>query len=68
MTGVQTCALPIYFVTKLSSLPENITEYALVVQCGGCMVTARQLQGRIQRVAARGVAITNYGMLISKIK
>ena len=56
------------FVTKLSSLPCDLDQYALAVQCGGCMVTRRQLQGRINRVAASGVDITNYGMLIRKIK
>ncbi len=55
-------------VAKLSALPTDFSSYALAVQCGGCMVTRRQLQGRIHRVAAAGVPITNYGMLISKIR
>lgn len=56
------------FVTKLSALPHDLSQYAFAVQCGGCMVTRRQILGRINRVAKQGVAITNYGMLISKIK
>ncbi len=56
------------FVQKLSALPEDMSSYAMAVQCGACMVTRRQLQGRIHRVAAHGLPITNYGMLISKIR
>lgn len=55
-------------VSGLTSLPEQLEEYALAVQCGGCMVTRRQLMGRIQRVHNAGVPITNYGMCIKKIR
>lgn len=56
------------FISKLSALPCDLSKYALVVQCGGCMVTRAQLQGRIKRVVAANVPITNYGMLIKKLK
>lgn len=56
------------FIGGLSPLPEDISSYALAVQCGGCMVTRSQLQNRIRQVAAAGVPVTNYGMLIRKIK
>lgn len=56
------------YVSGLSPLPDDLREYALAVQCGGCMVTRRQLMNRIRTVAAAGVPITNYGMLIRKIK
>lgn len=56
------------FISKLSALPCDLSRYSLVIQCGGCMVTRSQLQGRIKRVAAAHVPITNYGMLIKKIK
>lgn len=55
-------------LSGLAPLPENLEEYALVVQCGGCMVTPRQLKSRIRRISLRGVPITNYGMLIKLIK
>ncbi len=56
------------FLVGLSPLPDNLESYSLVVQCGGCMVTTRQLKSRITRVKNRGVAITNYGMLIKMIR
>lgn len=56
------------YVTKLSALNDDLSQYAMAVQCGGCMVTPRQIKGRIHKIAAQGIPITNYGMLISKIK
>ena len=52
-------------VSGLSALPDDLAEYALAVQCGGCMVTRRQVQGRIRAIRNAGVAVTNYGMLLS---
>lgn len=62
------CQLDYTFIAGMTPLPENLEQYALVVQCGGCMVTPRQLKSRIRRIALRGVPITNYGMLIKMIK
>lgn len=55
-------------VSGLTPLPGDMKAYALAVQCGGCMVTRRQLMGRIQRVHNAGVPITNYGMCIKKLR
>ena len=55
-------------VSGLAPLPEDLDEFALMVQCGGCMVTRSQLRNRIRQAAAAGVAVTNYGMLIRKIR
>lgn len=38
---------------------------ALVVQCGGCMLTRREVQRRIADAKASGVPIVNYGMLLA---
>lgn len=62
------CSLDYTFIAGTTPLPDNLEQYSLVVQCGGCMVTPRQLKSRIRRIALRGVAITNYGMLIKLIK
>ena len=45
--------------------PEDLTPYALVVQCGGCTVTRKQIVVRQYRAARQGVPMTNYGMAIS---
>lgn len=45
--------------------PENLSEYALVLHCGGCMLNRRENISRIELAAHLGVPITNYGMAIS---
>ncbi|MDD2236277.1 MAG: [FeFe] hydrogenase H-cluster maturation GTPase HydF [Kiritimatiellae bacterium] len=46
--------------------PANLSDYALVVQCGGCMNNRREMLSRIQRCETAGVPITNYGVCISQ--
>ena len=45
--------------------PQPITEYSLVVQCGGCMLTAKQVRMRLRTAIEGGVPVTNYGMAIA---
>ncbi|MCQ2352401.1 MAG: [FeFe] hydrogenase H-cluster maturation GTPase HydF [Victivallaceae bacterium] len=45
--------------------PENLTDYALVIQCGGCMIGRREILSRLQTAQKYHVPITNYGMAIS---
>lgn len=52
-------------VTGLSELPRDIREYALVVQCGGCVLTRKQVVSRIRQAVEAGVPVTNYGMAIA---
>ncbi len=46
--------------------PDNLSEYSLVVQCGGCMNNRREILSRIEKCEAAGVPITNYGLCISQ--
>ena len=52
-------------VAGLDNFPRPIEDYALVIQCGGCMVTHRQLVNRLREPKKHNVAITNYGMAIA---
>ncbi len=54
-------------VTGLEQLP-NIQDYALVVQCGGCMITRKQIFNRLQPAIEAGIPITNYGMTIAYVQ
>ena len=45
---------------------ESVRRYALVVQCGGCMLTRREVLRRIAVAKAAGVPVVNYGMLLAK--
>lgn len=55
-------------VAGLDILPRPITDYALVIQCGGCMITRRQLHNRLQPAVKAGIPITNYGMAIAYVQ
>jgi predicted GTPase len=52
-------------VAGLSDIPRPMEDYALVIQCGGCMITPRQIKGRLSNAKKAGVAVTNYGMAIA---
>lgn len=52
-------------VAGLDAIPGPIREYSLVVQCGGCMITGRQLYSRLYPAIKAGLPVTNYGMAIS---
>lgn len=56
------------FVTGRDPLPTDLARYALAVQCGGCVSTRRMIQGRIRAAVKAGLPITNYGMLIRKLR
>jgi [FeFe] hydrogenase H-cluster maturation GTPase HydF len=53
-------------VSGLNKIPD-IKEYALVVQCGGCVITRRQIINRLRPAVEAGVPVTNYGMTIAYV-
>ncbi len=55
-------------VAGLSNLPRPITDYALVIQCGGCVITRRQIINRLKPAVEAGIPVTNYGMAIAWVQ
>lgn len=47
--------------------PQNLDEYDVVIHCGGCMLTNREMGNRIGAASAVSVPITNYGMTIAAL-
>ena len=45
--------------------PEDLSPYAMVIHCGGCMITRREIQNRIAFCMEAGIPITNYGVLLA---
>lgn len=45
--------------------PEDLSPYALVIHCGGCMLNGREVQYRMKCAADQAVPITNYGLAIA---
>ena len=52
----------------LNEIPGEISDYALLIQCGGCMITPKQLGNRLQPAIDAGVPVTNYGMAIAYVQ
>ena len=52
-------------VAGLSALERPLTDYALVIQCGGCVVSPKQLASRLAPAIDAGVAVSNYGLAIA---
>ena len=50
-----------------AEFPEDLSPYALVVHCGGCMLGEREVLYRMKCAADQGVPITNYGTLIARM-
>lgn len=47
------------------SFPNNLSEYALIVHCAGCMLNRRAMLYRLSQAQAAGIPIVNYGVLIA---
>ena len=47
--------------------PDDLTPYALVVHCGGCMLNEKEVKHRASKTTAQGVPITNYGTMIAYV-
>ncbi|MCI9553257.1 MAG: [FeFe] hydrogenase H-cluster maturation GTPase HydF [Acutalibacter sp.] len=62
-----TGAKPGYCFTSGGEFPEDLTGFALVVHCGGCMLNEKEMQSRVKRAKAAGVPIVNYGVAIAQM-
>ena len=54
-------------ITAGREYPPDLSCYALVVQCGGCMLNGKELATRMNRAVEQGVPFTNYGTAIAYI-
>ena len=48
-----------------SPLPVDLSQYALVIQCGGCVITAQQIKSRLLPALEAGVPVSNYGLALA---
>ncbi len=54
--------------TSGAQFPEELSEYSLIIHCGGCMLTEREVSYRMKCAADAGVPVTNYGTAIAMMK
>ncbi len=60
-------AKPIYSFTSGGDFPEDLSGYALVVHCGGCMLNEKEMLHRIAKTTEQNVPIVNYGIAIAQM-
>lgn len=53
-------------VVSGKDFPKELSQYALVIHCGGCMINRAFMLWRMDQAKAVGVPITNYGVAISE--
>jgi len=53
--------------TSGTEFPEDLNGYALVIHCGGCMLTEREMKYRVKQTLDCGVPITNYGTALAHL-
>jgi [FeFe] hydrogenase H-cluster maturation GTPase HydF len=52
-------------VSGTDAPPRPVNSYQLVIQCGGCMFTRKQLLNRLKPYTQAGIPVTNYGLAIA---
>lgn len=53
--------------TSGGEFPEDLSEFALVVHCGGCTLNENEMKSRLERCRLQGVPVTNYGTAIAEM-
>ncbi len=47
--------------------PDNLSDYDLVIHCGGCMINSKSMRMRAEFCLESGVPITNYGVVLAYV-
>ena len=58
---------PEFVFTSGGDFPENLSEYSLIVHCGGCMLNEAEMKRRTRASVDAGVPIVNYGLAIAQM-
>ena len=56
---------PIFEFSSGHSFPENLSDYDLVIHCGGCMLNDNEMRNRMQSANSQNTPFTNYGTAIA---
>ena len=54
--------------TSGTEFPDDLSDYQLIVHCGGCMLNEREVKYRMKCALDQNVPITNYGIAIAHMK
>jgi [FeFe] hydrogenase H-cluster maturation GTPase HydF len=57
-----------YETSSGNSFPKDLSEFDLVIHCGGCTLNRQEMKHRIEHIKASGVPVVNYGILIAAMQ
>ena len=60
-------AKPVYTFTSGGEFPVDLSDYKLIIHCGGCMLNEKEMQHRMEIAEQAGVPMVNYGVAIAHI-
>ena len=60
-------AKPEYVFSSGSDFPNDLSEFRVIVHCGGCMLNEAEMKNRISKAKDAGIPIVNYGMAIAQM-
>ena len=60
-------AKPVYTFTSGGEFPVDLSDYKLIIHCGGCMLNEKEMQHRMETANRAGVPMVNYGVAIAHI-
>jgi len=58
---------PDFHFTSGGEYPKDLTQYKVIIHCGGCMLPPMEMKNRLQQAKEQNVPITNYGMAIAAL-
>lgn len=62
-----TGAQPVFEFTSGTEFPEEVDGYKVILHCGGCMLTEKEIGYRLKTAKEHGVPIVNYGVAIAQM-
>ena len=60
-------AKPVYTFTSGGEFPVDLSDYKLIIHCGGCMLNEKEMAHRMEIAERAGVPMVNYGVAIAHI-
>lgn len=48
-----------------TGFPEDLSQYKMIIHCGGCMLNDREVNSRMKKASLQGIPFTNYGIAIA---
>ncbi len=58
---------PVFEFSSGKGFPEDLSKYSLIIHCGACMLSPKEVAARVQSAKEQKIPMTNYGMAIAQI-